>query len=75
MHNAYRNRTAVRISEYGLIAHGDADRTIPFEQGQRLFEAATGPKRFVAIPGGDHNDAMPEEYRVALDEFLTSLPR
>ncbi|MEQ8791654.1 MAG: alpha/beta hydrolase [Pirellulaceae bacterium] len=57
-----------------LMSHGDADRTIPYEQGQRLFAAAPGPKRFVTIGGGDHNTPQSEEYRRALDEFLASLP-
>lgn len=57
-----------------LQTHGTADRVIPFEMGQRLFEAAPGPKRFIAIEGGDHNCRQPEEYRIALDEFLSSLP-
>ena len=57
-----------------LISHGDADRVIPFEQGRRLYEAAPGPKRFVRIPGGDHNDPQPAECERALDEFLASLP-
>lgn len=56
-----------------LIAHGDADKTIPFEHGKRLFEAANEPKRFVVIPGGDHNDPMPESYRLELDTFLAHL--
>jgi fermentation-respiration switch protein FrsA (DUF1100 family) len=57
-----------------LMSHGDADRTIPYEQGQRLFAAAPGPKRFITIPGGDHNTPQSEEYRQALDEFLAALP-
>ena len=57
-----------------LLSHGDADRTIPYEQGLRLFEAAPGPKRMVTIRGGDHNSPQSEEYRQAFDEFLNALP-
>jgi len=57
-----------------LQSHGDADRVIPYDLGQRLYEAAPGPKRFVTLPGGGHNDPRPETYRIALDEFLASLP-
>ena len=39
-----------------LIIHGDADLTIPFEMGRAVFDAATEPKRFLAIPGADHSD-------------------
>jgi fermentation-respiration switch protein FrsA (DUF1100 family) len=38
-----------------LIAHGTADRTIPFAEGKRLYELANPPKVFVAMPGSDHN--------------------
>lgn len=57
-----------------LISHGDADSTIAFEHGERLFEVANEPKRFIRVFDGRHNDPQPEEYRVALDQFLTSLP-
>ena len=57
-----------------LESHGDADRLIPYEMAQRLFAAAPGPKQFVTIPGGDHNDPQTDEYYKALDEFIGSLP-
>lgn len=42
-----------------LITHGDADRTVPFVLGRRLFESApTQTKRFVAQPGAGHLLAM-----------------
>lgn len=56
-----------------LQSHGDADELIPIDQARELFTAAEGRKRFVVIPGGKHNDPQPEEYRVALDEFLRGL--
>lgn len=57
-----------------LQVHGDQDRLVPFAQGQKLFAAANEPKRFVTVPGGDHNTPLPEAYRQALDDFLASLP-
>ena len=57
-----------------LQTHGDADTVVPYESGRRLFDAANGPKRFVAIPGGDHNDPPTREYLVALERFLKALP-
>jgi fermentation-respiration switch protein FrsA (DUF1100 family) len=57
-----------------LVSHGDADRTVPYEMGQRLFEAANYPKSFVTIPGGGHNDLPGREYAEILDQFLASLP-
>ena len=61
-----------KISRYHgplLQSHGTADRLIPFEMGRQLFAAANEPKRFVAIPGGDHNDPQTDEYYAALFEF------
>jgi fermentation-respiration switch protein FrsA (DUF1100 family) len=57
-----------------LQSHGDADRVIPIELGDRLFKAARGSKRFVRIPGGGHNDPPTREYLDALDRFLDELP-
>ncbi len=47
-----------RLSARILIAHGDRDEIVPFELGQRLFEAAPEPKRFYRITGAYHNDAL-----------------
>ena len=66
-----------RISRYSgplFISHGTADRIVPFAHGQKLFAAATGPKEFFEIAGGDHNDSEPEHYLPALHKFLDSLP-
>jgi fermentation-respiration switch protein FrsA (DUF1100 family) len=38
-----------------LILHGGQDWTIPLELGRALFDAASEPKRFYAIPGASHN--------------------
>jgi fermentation-respiration switch protein FrsA (DUF1100 family) len=46
---------------------------IPFEHGKRLFDAANEPKRFVIIPGADHNDPPTGDYYLALNEFIGSL--
>lgn len=42
------------ISRPVLIIHGDADGTVPFRFGERLFGLAREPKRFIRIPGGSH---------------------
>jgi fermentation-respiration switch protein FrsA (DUF1100 family) len=41
--------------------------------GLQLFEVANEPKKFVTIPGGDHQDPQTPEYYAALDAFLASL--
>ncbi len=53
-----------------LISHGDADTTISFEHGRRLFDAANEPKEFIRIANGKHNDPQSEEFRTALDRLL-----
>jgi len=57
-----------------LITHGDADDVVPYKQGQALYDAAPGPKQFFTVSGGKHETPQPEEYRVALDEFINKLP-
>src|SRR5206468_3332696 len=47
-----------RCSAPVLIIHGTCDRTTPFAQGQRLFNAANEPKRFVAVQGADHGESV-----------------
>ena len=59
-----------------LVLHGDRDSVIPFALGRELFAAIPEPKTFVAIPGGDHNDAAapdPEAYWSAIDRFVGGL--
>ena len=58
-----------------LQCHGDADRVISFECGQKLFAAAKNPKHFVALPGVGHNDRPTRKYYVTMADFLRALPR
>lgn len=53
-----------------LQSHGNADRIIPLPLGEALFAAASEPKQFVLIPGGDHNTPQPTHYYQLLDKFL-----
>jgi fermentation-respiration switch protein FrsA (DUF1100 family) len=53
-----------------FIAHGTADGTVPFEQGQILFAAANEPKQFLRMEGYRHNDAPAPEFDEALARFL-----
>ena len=41
-----------------LVVHGERDDIVPFEQGRRVFDAATGPKEFHALRGAHHNDTF-----------------
>lgn len=74
MQNRFTSRESI-VNYHGplLVLHGTIDDLIPYEQGVQLFEAANEPKKFVALEGIGHNDALPPEYHQALDEFLVSL--
>ena len=41
-----------------LIVHATADEIIPFVAGQKLFRAATLPKRSIWVQGGSHNGLL-----------------
>ena len=52
-----------RIPKLGVplfVAHGDEDEIVPYALGQRLYEAAPGPKRFLRVGGASHNDVLGE---------------
>ncbi|MDD5678602.1 MAG: alpha/beta hydrolase [Kiritimatiellae bacterium] len=71
----YRYNTLARLERIHcpvLIAHSRDDSMIPFEQGRKLFAAASEPKVFFELTG-DHNDGevlTTPAYRQALDTFL-----
>ncbi len=69
-HNQFRTLDKLaHITAPVFVAHGTADELVPFGQGQRLFAAAPGPKRFCVIEQGTH--ALPRS-RV-IEEFLQFL--
>ena len=45
-----------RVDEPLLIVHGTDDRTVPVEQGRRLFALAHEPKKLAIIDGRRHGD-------------------
>ena len=63
------------VSYHGplLIFHGDHDQIIPIQFGRKLFEGANEPKRFVLMPGHDHNDPHPASFIRELNEFFDRL--
>lgn len=55
-----------------LVMHGRADQTIPFEQGQALYEAASDPKMSLWVTEAGHDDftwAAGERHRQSLLAF------
>jgi fermentation-respiration switch protein FrsA (DUF1100 family) len=68
--------SATKIKKYHgplLQTHGDVDEIVPLQFGQRLFEAANAPKRFLLYPGHHHNEPMPLDYYDRLAGFLDNV--
>src|SRR6266498_56128 len=53
-----------------LVVAGDRDGIVPWEQSRRLAEAIPEPKRFVLVPGADHNDLELLAGRRLIDEAV-----
>jgi fermentation-respiration switch protein FrsA (DUF1100 family) len=53
--------------------HGDADETVPFSMGERLFALANEPKRFVRFPGAAHSDFPLDLMVPAVREMVESV--
>lgn len=49
-----------------MIAHGTADRVIPWECGRRLYEAIpeTLEKNWIEIPGADHDNVLTTDFPI-----------
>lgn len=68
--------SAHKVAKIGsplLVVHGDSDAYIKAELGRKLYEAATGRKRFLLVEGGTHHSTMAvgfDEYRQALGEVF-----
>lgn len=63
------------ISVPKLIIHSVDDEIVPFDLGQKLFEAAPPPKEFLKIRGG-HNTGFldsEKEYKKGISSFISSL--
>jgi len=52
---------AGRVTAPTLVLSSERDNVVPFEYQTRVFEACSGPKERIVVPGADHNDAVPEE--------------
>ncbi len=57
-----------------LVINGDRDEVIPYQQGQKLFEMANEPKKYIRIPGGDHNSLHRKGLQKYVLDFLAGIP-
>ena len=75
MRNQYPSVTRIKSYPGPLFqSHGEADDLIPIEMGRELFEAApTSDKKFYAVPGMGHLDALPGEYWVEMATFVNAV--
>jgi fermentation-respiration switch protein FrsA (DUF1100 family) len=79
--STYRFPTAgylQRVAAPVLVIHGNRDRVIPFERGRELYDRLSGPKSFLLVAGGDHNDLEPADaysYWESIGRFVDALPR
>jgi pimeloyl-ACP methyl ester carboxylesterase len=65
---------APRIDAPLLAIAAGGDRIIPPSHSRRLVEAWAGPKRFVELPGADHNDLSgAPQFWPAIDGFLREI--
>ena len=56
-----------------LAIAGERDQIVPAALSRRLYDAASAPKRFVLVPGADHNDAALQNGPQTVDEILRFL--
>lgn len=76
---AYRFPTLEFLEDFSrpvLVVHGERDSIVPFPLGRALYERLSGPKTFLAIPGGNHNDhfdAADGRYWGPVLRFITGL--
>jgi hypothetical protein len=56
-----------------LVTHGTSDSIVPFEMGQRLYDAVKSPKRFIKVEGAGHHNLSGvafSEYSRAISELF-----
>jgi len=71
MRDQFLNRERIgRVHIPLLIAHGDRDSVIPFEEGVKLYELANQPKVFVRMRGSDHSTMTRDGVYECYWEFL-----
>ena len=62
-----------RIRVPSLVMHGDADETVPYWMGRRIYELAPEPKTFVPFPGAGHQEVPLEVLTPAIRSFLDQI--
>lgn len=63
-------RAARRISVPVLLVHGEEDVETPPAHSHRIYEALTGPKRLILVPGAGHNQSLRTEVWNEIERWL-----
>jgi uncharacterized protein len=58
-----------------LILHGERDGLIPIRLGQKVYDAAREPKRFVRLPGANHVDVLEQGGLAPVRAFLSEVEK
>ena len=72
-----RFESLTKVKDIGaplLVVHGALDNLIRPELGRKLYDAATGPKKFVLVQNGSHhntNTVGGTEYREAVEQLFS----
>ena len=67
----YPNEATIRhLDVPTFVIAGSSDRTVPVEQSERVYQAASGPRKLVIIEGADHNDQRLSAGADLLDEVV-----
>jgi dienelactone hydrolase len=62
---------AARLTIPWLIVHGDADTSVPVDEGHRLFDAAGDTAELLIVEGGDHGFGGKHPYDGATPDLRT----
>jgi len=57
-----------------LITHGTRDQIVPFEMGEKLYDAVKSPKKFIKVEGGSHHNLSYvafDQYKAAMKELFS----
>jgi len=61
-----------RVHRPVLVIHGRSDRVVPWWHGERIYELANEPKRYLWVDRAGHNDVLPfasRRYFAAINDF------
>ena len=61
---------SARIRVPVLVIHGADDRDTPPAHSERIYEALSGPKKLLLVPGAHHNDVLTADAWREIDAWV-----